>query len=1016
MSRLTILTSTETRQFDTPPRFTKEERQRYFSIPTHLKPVVSRINRAEYRVGFVLQLGYFRATARFFRTEDFKQRDISYVRRQLRCKNTDLAAYAGAIKTRHRRTILAQLDWQEVDVDAKEQLVRVASHYANQQEHPKQILSALVDSCWKNQVVIPSYRELSEIITNSFNEAERGILAAVEEALEGAHREQLESLLQPLKRSARVTLAITQYKTIDQSIRPQNIAKSTDVMKLFRDHFISLKAVFEGISLNDKATKYYADWLQKADYQQLTQFPNRYKVYLHLLAFIKHQFYKRQDSLVDTLLKCVTATSHKAKSQLALHEQSIRAERDKAIQALSQSHKSISELAKGIIAVVNAKGATPNEKYYKIEELVHEFQADDEIDTELLEALEDQLQGEQKKQAYYELLEMLSLKLQRRVSSIVKALCFDEDSEAGELLEAIKHFRETDGGIGHTPPVGFLNAAELAVVTRDDKIVIPLYKCLLFFHIATAIKAGKLNLRYSYRYRAIQDYLIDKAYWQKNKAAILRDTGMLAFVNGNTYLEILKESLNERYSQVNEYIAKGENLYFSRDQYGNPRIRTPRTDFEDKSFISDTLSQDGYIPILQLLKEVNQACAFTESFKHLSPKNVKMKPSEEVLMAGILGKGCNIGISKLASISAGIREHILHNTVTWFFDIDNIRNANRKIVTEIHKLALANNYLYQPPVIHSSSDGRKINVAVDCLHANHSFKYFGKDKGVTIYTFIDERQSLFHNTVFSSSDREAPYVIDGLMENPVPVEGQVHSTDTHGFTEQIFAATHFLGVGFAPRLKNLCRQRIYGFSAKKTYRKKGYKLLPSRTINQKLILRHWDDILRFIATIKSHHATASQLFKRLSSYAQDHPLYKALKEFGRIIKSQFILTYYDDVELRQQIQKQLNRVELSNKFSRAVFFDNDQAFQEGSREEQESASACKLLLQNSIILWNYLYLSELIVNTDAKEDRANLIQSISQGSVITWRHVNLRGEYDFRRKVANDSRFDLERIKALQIQ
>lgn len=873
MPRLTILSATEKRQFDVPPRFTMEERQRYFSIPPHLRPIVSRISRPEYRVGFVLQLGYFRGTARFFRTEDFKQRDISYVQRQLRCSNIDLLAYSGAIKTRHRRTMLVQLDWQEVDDDAREQLTRVAAHYASQQEHPKQILSSLIDSCWKNQVVIPSYRELSEIITNSFKESERGILAAVEEALEGAHREKLESLLLPLKRSARATLAITQYKTIDQSLRPQNIAKSTEMMTLFRDHFISLKTVFDGLQLNDKATKYYADWLQKADYQQLTQFSNRHKVYLHLLAFIKHQFYKRQDSLVDTLLKCVTATSHKAKSQLAQHEQSIRAERDNAIQALSQSHKSMSELAKGIIAVVNAKGATPNEKYYKIEELVHEFQTDDEIDIELLEALENQLQGEQKNQAYYELLEALSLKLQRRVSGIVKSLCFDENSEAGELLEAIKHFRETDGGIGHTPPVGFLNAAELAVVTRYDKIVIPLYKCLLFFHLATAIKAGKLNLRYSYRYRAIQDYLIDKTHWQKNKETILRDTGLLAFVDGSAYLDTLKKRLNDRYIQVNERIIKGDNLYFSLDRYGNPRIRTPRTDFEDKSFISNTLSQDGYIPILQLLKEVNQACSFTGSFKHLSPKNVKMKPTEEVLMAGILGKGCNIGVSKLASISAGIREYTLHNTVTWFFDIDNIRNANRKIVAEIHKLALANNYLYQPPVIHSSSDGRKINVAVDCLHANHSFKYFGKDKGVTIYTFIDERQSLFYNTVFSSSDREAPYVIDGLMENPVPAEGQVHSTDTHGFTEQIFAATHFLGVAFAPRLKNLGRQRIYGFSAKKTYHKKGYKLLPSRTINQKLILRHWDDILRFMATIKSHHATASQLFKRLSSYAQDHPLW-----------------------------------------------------------------------------------------------------------------------------------------------
>ena len=186
-------------------------------------------------------------------------------------------------------------------------------------------------------------------------------------------------------------------------------------------------------------------------------------------------------------------------------------------------------------------------------------------------------------------------------------------------------------------------------------------------------------------------------------------------------------------------------------------------------------------------------------------------------------------------------------------------------------------------------------------------------------------------------------------------------------------------------------------------------------IDHKLILKHWDDILRFMATIKTHHASASQLFKRLSSYARDHPLYRALKEFGRLIKTQFILTYYDDMELRQQVQKQLNRVELANKFSHAVFFDNDQAFQVGDQREQETNNACKLLLQNAIVLWNYLALSEKVLNTTSKEDREALIEAIRGGSMITWKHVNLRGEYDFRRKQRTGLQFNLDRIKAMTI-
>jgi TnpA family transposase len=306
------------------------------------------------------------------------------------------------------------------------------------------------------------------------------------------------------------------------------------------------------------------------------------------------------------------------------------------------------------------------------------------------------------------------------------------------------------------------------------------------------------------------------------------------------------------------------------------------------------LKENGIVPILRVLRDINRTSDFTRYFKHLSPKHHKLKPNVETVLAGIMGMGCNIGIDKLSQISVGINESTLKNTVNWCFSLKNIQAANNVIIGQIDKLALSNAFQKYPDQLHTSSDGRKVNVGVDSLHASYSFKYFGKDKGVTMYTFIDERHALFHSTVISASDREAAYVIDGLMQNEV-VKSDIHSTDTHGFSEAIFTATHMIDTAFAPRFKKIGEQRLYGFSSKSTYQRRGYSIVPSRTINRKLILKNWDDILRFMATIKLRYSSASQLFKRLSSYAKDHPLYRALKEFGRIIKSQFILTYYDDV-------------------------------------------------------------------------------------------------------------------------
>ena len=175
-------------------------------------------------------------------------------------------------------------------------------------------------------------------------------------------------------------------------------------------------------------------------------------------------------------------------------------------------------------------------------------------------------------------------------------------------------------------------------------------------------------------------------------------------------------------------------------------------------------------------------------------------------------------------------------------------------------------------------------------------------------------------------------------------------------------------------------------------------------------------IVLVMATIKLKHTPASQLFKRLSSYAKDNPLYKAIKEFGRIIKTSFILTYFDDIALRQRIEKQLSKVELSNKFSRAVFFANNQEFKYATKEEQEIATACKTLIQNAIILWNNLYISQILANNQNPQERAEMIESFKKSSILSWQHINLHGEYDFTKYAANKNiPFDMETIMNLQV-
>jgi TnpA family transposase len=162
-------------------------------------------------------------------------------------------------------------------------------------------------------------------------------------------------------------------------------------------------------------------------------------------------------------------------------------------------------------------------------------------------------------------------------------------------------------------------------------------------------------------------------------------------------------------------------------------------------------------------------------------------------------------------------------------------------------------------------------------------------------------------------------------------------------------------------------------------------------------------VLRFITTIKLKEATASQLFKRLNSYSKQHPLYRALKEFGKIVKTIFILKYVNDPEFRQAIEKQLNKGESAQKFFKAISFGNNQEFAQSEKEEQENAEGCRRPIKNAIICWNYLYLAQKLSDEENLVRKAELLESIQNGSVVTWRHINLHGEYDFSEEKMQDT-------------
>ena len=69
----------------------------------------------------------------------------------------------------------------------------------------------------------------------------------------------------------------------------------------------------------------------------------------------------------------------------------------------------------------------------------------------------------------------------------------------------------------------------------------------------------------------------------------------------------------------------------------------------------------------------------------------------------------------------------------------------------------------------------------------------------------------------SCAPREALYVLDGLLENDSVLRLREHSTDTHGYIEDLFGLCYLLGYSFMPRIRDLADQQLYRIDRNAVY-------------------------------------------------------------------------------------------------------------------------------------------------------------------------------------------------------
>ena len=150
-------------------------------------------------------------------------------------------------------------------------------------------------------------------------------------------------------------------------------------------------------------------------------------------------------------------------------------------------------------------------------------------------------------------------------------------------------------------------------------------------------------------------------------------------------------------------------------------------------------------------------------------------------------------------------------------------------------------------------------------------------------------------------------------------------------------------------------------------------------INYDLISDNWQEMLRFVATIKTGYSSAAVLIPKFINRFED-PMFIGLREAGKLIQTLFILKYIDKVELRQTIEHHLDKAQFHAGLSK--FIQKPQRASEFiSFNDKEFNDACASLLKNCIIAWNFDYLAK------KRQHIADFSEILKYGFVPYWKHI-----------------------------
>ena len=722
--------------------------------------------------------------------------------------------------------------------------------------------------------------------------------------------------------------------------------------------------------LSQSLMKKYHDYVMSSSPSELLRYKAQDKKYALLACFCYIKGVKYIDSLVEILLKLVHKLYNKGKNKT-------KEEFWKNRRTIYNKDKVLKDMA--VVSIEYPSGIIEEKIYPKVgkdvlEDLANQPKSFDEYYNE---------------RKYHHMRLSYITHYRRIVSLILGNLDFDSKKNH-KILQAVGLVKKyINSKIVYYPceeeVVDIASQNVRKLVTDGGKTQRINYEMTLLKALRTRLRCKDIWINGGYKYRNPDKDLAQD--FQKNRKEYYETLNKP--ISAEEFILNLEKEVIFQLGELDKNIVKNKTVKIVK-RGGKPWIKVsslkPQQEPKNIQKLKEEVSEKWpSISLLDILKETELRLDLTSGFTSVASKEVipKNELQYKILLC-IFALATNTGLKRVSNNVKGITYEDLKYVQRRFVSVDNIKNAIIKIING--NLEIRDKELFGGLTISCASDSRKFSAWDQNLMTQWHVRY--KGAGIMVYWHVDRKALCVYSKLKSCSSSEVVAMIEGVIHHCTNAEVKKNYVDSNGQSLIGFAFSHLLDFSLLPRLKRIGEERLL---VPKSSNFKNIQSIISRTINWDIIRDNYEGMIKYAIALKLRITEPEALLKRFTANNLKHPIYQALQELGRVVKTVFLCKYLRFEELRREIHEGLNVVERWNSVNDFIYYGKKSTISSNEEVIQKLSILSLHLLQASIVYMNTLMLQKVLKLNNWK---LRLTQEDKRAiSPLFYHHINPYGEF-----------------------